>query len=191
MIVQFFYFYTRTAVFFRMWTQTGWLVNLSVFFVDWYKKISGCRHHVRTMSGDFLNIRTKSRSFCTNIRVNFLMFTSTFQLFSRRAAFSGVRAHGKLLQNPELVFSRLLVGIGLAYYQVRLVHDAALYDQSQGGYVEIYLAHLFGCLEEGGQRLETEVADGVETRMRADARDALDFRLRYVRQGAQCIDELS
>lgn len=29
----------------------------------------------------FLNIRTKSRSFCTNIRVNFLMFTSTFQLF--------------------------------------------------------------------------------------------------------------
>lgn len=59
MIVQFFYFYTRTAVFFRMWTQTGWLVNLSVF----------------------LNIRTKSRSFCTNIRVNFLMFTSTFQLF--------------------------------------------------------------------------------------------------------------
>lgn len=23
------------------------------FFVDWYKKISGCRHHVRTMSGDF------------------------------------------------------------------------------------------------------------------------------------------
>ena len=81
MIVQFFYFYTRTAVFFRMWTQTGWLVNLSVFFVDWYKKISGCRHHVQTMSGDFLNIRTKSRSFCTNIRVNFLMFTSTFQLF--------------------------------------------------------------------------------------------------------------
>ena len=119
------------------------------------------------------------------------MFTSTFQLFSRRAAFSGVRAHGKLLQNPELVFSRLLVGIGLAYYQVRLVHDAALYDQPQGSYVEIYLAHLFGCLEEGGQRLETEVADGVETRMRADARDALDFRLRYVRQGAQCIDELS
>lgn len=59
MIVQFFYFYTRTAVFFRMWTQTGWLVNLSVF----------------------LDIRTKSRSFCTNIRVNFLMFTSTFQLF--------------------------------------------------------------------------------------------------------------
>lgn len=58
-IVQFFYFYTRTAVFFRMWTQTGWLVNLSVF----------------------LDIRTKSRSFCTNIRVNFLMFTSTFQLF--------------------------------------------------------------------------------------------------------------
>lgn len=165
----FFYFYTRTAVFFRMWTQTGWLVNLSVF----------------------LDIRTKSRSFCTNIRVNFLMFTSTFQLFSRRAAFSGVRAHGKLLQNPELVFSRLLVGIGLAYYQVRLVHDAALYDQPQGSYVEIYLAHLFGCLEEGGQRLETEVADGVETRMRADARDALDFRLRYVRQGAQCIDELS
>lgn len=53
MIVQFFYFYTRTAVFFRMWTQTGWLVNLSVFFVDWYKKISGCRHHVQTMSGDF------------------------------------------------------------------------------------------------------------------------------------------
>ena len=97
------------------------------------------------------------------------MFTSTFQLFSRRAAFSGVRAHGKLLQNPELVFSRLLVGIGLAYYQVRLVHDAALYDQPQGGYVEIYLAHLFGCLEEGGQRLETEIADGVETRMRADA----------------------
>lgn len=59
MIVRFFYFYTRTAVFFRMWTQTGWLVNLSVF----------------------LDIRTKSRSFCTNIRVNFLMFTSTFQLF--------------------------------------------------------------------------------------------------------------
>ena len=29
----------------------------------------------------FLDIRTKSRSFCTNIRVNFLMFTSTFQLF--------------------------------------------------------------------------------------------------------------
>lgn len=53
MIVQFFYFYTRTAVFFRMWTQTGWLVNLSVFFVDWYKKISGCRHHVQTMFGDF------------------------------------------------------------------------------------------------------------------------------------------
>lgn len=23
------------------------------FFVDWYKKISGCRHHVQTMSGDF------------------------------------------------------------------------------------------------------------------------------------------
>lgn len=143
------------------------------------------------MSRYFLDIRTKSRSFCTNIRVNFLMFTSTFQLFSRRVAFSGVRAHGKLLQNPELVFSRLLVGIGFAYYQVRLVHDAALYDQPQSGYVEIYLAHLFGCLEEGGQRLETEVADGVETRMRADARDALDFRLRYVRQGVQCIDELS
>lgn len=51
------------------------------------------------------------------------------------------------------------------------MHDAALYDQPQGGYVEIYLAHLFGCLEEGGQRLETEIADGVETRMRADARD--------------------
>lgn len=111
--------------------------------------------------------------------------------FSRRVAFSGVRAYGKLLQNPELVFSRLLVGIGLAYYQVRLVHDAALYDQPQGSYVEIYLAHLFGCLEEGGQRLETEIADGVETRVRADARDALDFRLRYVRQGVQCIDELS
>ena len=63
------------------------------------------------------------------------------------------------------------------------MHDAALYDQPQGGYVEIYLAHLFGCLEEGGQRLETEIADGVETRVRADARDALDFRLRYVRQG--------
>lgn len=119
------------------------------------------------------------------------MFTSTFQLFSRRVAFSGVRAYGKLLQNPELVFSRLLVGIGLAYYQVRLVHDAALYDQPQGGYVEIYFAHLFGCLEEGGQRLETEVADGVETRVRADTRDALDFRFRYVRQGVQCIDELS
>ena len=149
---------------------------------------ASCADNVRRF---FLNIRTKSRSFCTNIRVNFLMFTSTFQLFSRRVAFSGVRAYGKLLQNPELVFSRLLVGIGLAYYQVRLVHDAALYDQPQGGYVEIYLAHLFGCLEEGGQRLETEVADGVETRVRADTRDALDFRLRYVRQGVQCIDELS
>lgn len=191
MIVQFFYFYTRTAVFFRMWTQTGWLVNLSVFLSIGTKKSPDAGIMCGQCPEIFLNIRTKSRSFCTNIRVNFLMFTSTFQLFSRRAAFSGVRAHGKLLQNPELVFSRLLVGIGLAYYQVRLVHDAALYDQSQGGYVEIYLAHLFGCLEEGGQRLETEVADGVETRMRADARDALDFRLRYVRQGAQCIDELS
>ena len=38
MIVQFFYFYTRTAVFFRMWTQTGWLVNLSVFFEYSYEK---------------------------------------------------------------------------------------------------------------------------------------------------------
>lgn len=38
MIVQFFYFYTRTAVFFRMWTQTGWLVNLSVFFGYSYEK---------------------------------------------------------------------------------------------------------------------------------------------------------
>ena len=46
-------------------------------------------------------------------------------------------------------------------------------------------------LKKVAQCLETEVADGVETRMRADARDALDFRLRYVRQGAQCIDELS
>lgn len=191
MIVQFFYFYTRTAVFFRMWTQTGWLVNLSVFLSIGTKKSPDAGIMCGQCPEIFLDIRTKSRSFCTNIRVNFLMFTSTFQLFFRRAAFSGVRAHGKLLQNPELVFSRLLVGIGLAYYQVRLVHDAALYDQPQGGYVEIYLAHLFGCLEEGGQRLETEIADGVETRMRADARDALDFRLRYVRQGAQCIDELS
>lgn len=38
MIVRFFYFYTRTAVFFRMWTQTGWLVNLSVFFGYSYEK---------------------------------------------------------------------------------------------------------------------------------------------------------
>ncbi len=53
MIVQFFYFYTRTAVFFRMWTQTGWLVNLSVFLSIGTKKISGCRHHVQTMFGDF------------------------------------------------------------------------------------------------------------------------------------------
>lgn len=52
------------------------------FFVDWYKKNlrmpASCADNVRRF---FLNIRTKSRSFCTNIRVNFLMFTSTFQLF--------------------------------------------------------------------------------------------------------------
>lgn len=78
-----------------------------------------------------------------------------------------------------------------AYYQIRLVPDAALYNQPQGSYVEVYLAHLFGCLEEGGQRLETEVSGGVEARMRADARDALDFRLRYVRQCVQRIDKLS
>lgn len=81
MIVQFFYFYTRTAVFFRMWTQTGWLVNLSVFLSIGTKNLrmpASCADNVRRF---FLNIRTKSRSFCTNIRVNFLMFTSTFQLF--------------------------------------------------------------------------------------------------------------
>ena len=39
---------------------------------------ASCADNVRRF---FLNIRTKSRSFCTNIRVNFLMFTSTFQLF--------------------------------------------------------------------------------------------------------------
>lgn len=190
MIVQFFIFTQGLPSFSECGRKRAGL-SIYPFFCRLVQKNlrmpASCADNVRR----FLNIRTKSRSFCTNIRVNFLMFTSTFQLFSRRAAFSGVRAHGKLLQNPELVFSRLLVGIGLAYYQVRLVHDAALYDQPQGGYIEIYLAHLFGCLEEGGQRLETEIADGVETRMRADARDALDFRLRYVRQGVQCIDELS
>lgn len=81
MIVQFFYFYTRTAVFFRMWTQTGWLVNLSVFLSIGTKKSPDAGIMCRQCPEIFLNIRTKSRSFCTNIRVNFLMFTSTFQLF--------------------------------------------------------------------------------------------------------------
>ena len=81
MIVQFFYFYTRTAVFFRMWTQTGWLVNLSVFLSIGTKKSPDAGIMCRQCPEIFLDIRTKSRSFCTNIRVNFLMFTSTFQLF--------------------------------------------------------------------------------------------------------------
>lgn len=50
MIVQFFYFYTRTAVFFRMWTQTGWLVNLSVFLSIGTKNLrmpASCADNVR------------------------------------------------------------------------------------------------------------------------------------------------
>lgn len=50
MIVQFFYFYTRTAVFFRMWTQTGWLVNLSVFLSIGTKNLrmpASCTGNVR------------------------------------------------------------------------------------------------------------------------------------------------
>lgn len=81
MIVQFFYFYTRTAVFFRMWTRTDWLVNLSVFLSIGTKKSPDAGIMCGQCPEIFLNIRTKSRSFCTNIRVNFLMFTSTFQLF--------------------------------------------------------------------------------------------------------------
>ena len=81
MIVQFFCFYTRTAVFFRMWTQTGWLVNLSVFCRLVQKKSPDAGIMGGQCPEIFWDIRTKSRSFCTNIRVNFLMFTSTFQLF--------------------------------------------------------------------------------------------------------------
>lgn len=80
MIVQFFIFTQGLPSFSECGRKRAGL-SIYPFFVDWYKKISGCRHHVQAMSGDFLNIRTKSRSFCTNIRVNFLMFTSTFQLF--------------------------------------------------------------------------------------------------------------
>lgn len=81
MIVQFFLFLHKDCRLFPNVDANGLACQFIRFFVDWYKKISGCRHHVQAMSGDFLNIRTKSRSFCTNIRVNFLMFTSTFQLF--------------------------------------------------------------------------------------------------------------
>lgn len=82
MIVQNLLFLHKDCRLFPNVDANGLACQFIRFFVDWYKKISGCRHHVRTMSGDFLDIRTKSRSFCTNIRVNFLMFTSTFQLFS-------------------------------------------------------------------------------------------------------------
>lgn len=81
MNVQFFLFLHKDCRLFSNVDANGLACQFIRFFVDWYKKISGCRHHVQTMSGGFLNIRTKSRSFCTNIRVNFLMFTSTFQLF--------------------------------------------------------------------------------------------------------------
>ena len=79
----FFDFYTRTVrSFSECGRKSGWLVNLSVFFVDLVQKKSpDAGIMCRQCPEIFLNIRTKSRSFCTNIRVNFLMFTSTFQLF--------------------------------------------------------------------------------------------------------------
>lgn len=170
MIVRFFYFYTRTAVFFRMWTQTGWLVNLSVFFGYSYEKPELLYEYPGKLPDVYFNF-----SAFFPVGLPFRESVPTESCFRILNSFSPGSSSGSASRTIRFV---------LCMMQLSMI-------SLRGGYVEIYLAHLFGCLEEGGQRLETEIADGVETRMRADARDALDFRLRYVRQGVQCIDELS
>lgn len=159
MIVQFFYFYTRTAVFFRMWTQTGWLVNLSVFFGYSYEKPELLYEYPGKLPDVYFNF-----SAFFPVGLPFRESVPTESCFRILNSFSPGSSSGSASRTIRFVLCMMQLSM----------------NQPQGGYVEIYLAHLFGCLEEGGQRLETEVADGVETRVRADARDALDFRLRYV-----------
>lgn len=53
MIVQFFLFLHKDCRLFPNVDANGLACQFIRFFVDWYKKISGCRHHVQAMSGDF------------------------------------------------------------------------------------------------------------------------------------------
>jgi hypothetical protein len=82
MIVQFFLFLHKDCRLFPNVDANGLACQFIRFFLSIGTKKSP---DAGIMGGQcpeiFLDIRTKSRSFCTNIRVNFLMFTSTFQLF--------------------------------------------------------------------------------------------------------------
>lgn len=82
MIVQFFFIFTQGLPSFSECGRKRAGLSIYPFFLSIGTKKSP---DAGIMGGQcpeiFLDIRTKSRSFCTNIRVNFLMFTSTFQLF--------------------------------------------------------------------------------------------------------------
>lgn len=81
MIVQFFLFLHKDCRLFPNVDANGLACQFIRFLSIGTKKSPDAGIMCGQCPEIFLDIRTKSRSFCTNIRVNFLMFTSTFQLF--------------------------------------------------------------------------------------------------------------